>query len=66
MHDQETRNPAGNGGARLEAFDLLGADQHHQDSEPRATLQERRIARLFFVAPETAATIARLAYGVAP
>jgi hypothetical protein len=49
----------------LEAFDLLGADQHHQDSEPRATLQERRIARLFFVTPATAATIARLHFGEA-
>jgi hypothetical protein len=47
----------------LEGFsDLLGGDQQ-QDSEKSAQLQERRISRLFLVAPETAATIARLAYG---
>jgi hypothetical protein len=59
----EKRNPTVTGGVRfLEGLDLLGGDQH-QDSEIPSQLQARRIARLFFVAPETAATIARLAYG---
>jgi hypothetical protein len=29
-------------------------------------IQQRRIARLFFLPPATAATVARLAYGAAP
>jgi hypothetical protein len=28
-------------------------------------IQQRRLARLFFLSPDTAATVARLAYGVA-
>lgn len=62
----DKRNPAGEGRARfLEGLDLLGGDLL-QDSETPAQLQQkRRIARLFSVAPDTAATIARLIYGVA-
>jgi hypothetical protein len=35
------------------------------NSETAGQLQARRIAKRFFVTPETAATIARLAYGAA-
>lgn len=50
------------GGARKKDVDLLGGDRH-QDSEDPSHLQQRRIARVFFLTPETAATIAHLAYG---
>jgi hypothetical protein len=46
----------------LEGFDLLGRDQH-QDSETPSELQARRIARLFFLSPDVAATVARLHFG---
>jgi hypothetical protein len=35
------------------------------DSETAVQLQDRRLVRLFFLPPETAATIVRLAYEVA-
>jgi hypothetical protein len=61
----EKRNPTEDGGARfLKGFDLLGGDQH-QDSEAPSELQARRIARLFFLSPDVAATIARLHFGEA-
>jgi hypothetical protein len=37
----------------------------HEIATTAEDIQQRRIAKLFFLQPETAATIARLAYGAA-
>jgi hypothetical protein len=51
--------PAANGTA------IRKASTPSDNTETTKQLQARRLARLFFVTPETAATIAQLAYGVA-
>jgi hypothetical protein len=59
--DPETRNrPGANRTAIRKASSAPEAI-----SDTVEQLQERRLARLFFLSPDVAATIARLAYGAA-
>jgi hypothetical protein len=63
----EKRNPTEEGGVRFYEGDLLGGDRHQDSETPdHLQVQARRIARLFFVAPETAAVIAGLAFSGCP
>lgn len=61
--DPETRNPAaGQGHGAISQTNFNTAD----NATERTKIQARRIARMYAVTYATAATIARLAYAVAP
>jgi hypothetical protein len=65
MHpDPEMRNPA-EAATTARAISQTNFNTADNATEP-TKLQERRIARLYAVSVATAATIARLAYAVAP